>query len=387
MSRIITLAVLVTFLPLAGCGTLTGIPGHGGGKRFAVEQELVAAATRAAIKRIDLTVLRGKKVNLFVNAIGDTGSGNLTEGRFSPVAALRGDTVHTPATTETSTFPRYKTTTTTSSSTDTSGSSSTSEQGGTGEKTDGSGTTTTTTTTTGGSGDSTTTTSSDSTSTGTSTGTSTRTSSTDSSSRSTTSGYSETESTLPMADSKRTQQSGGGYLIQAGVEYKGLGAYHNSEEITSNDLMYLAAIMQTYFYLRGVNVVPPSEAEIDVYVTVDVFGTVRSRVEWFLANNEILRARTSLEVLAIDRASGRLVMPPQSAGAEAEYNEQFVLWAGPIMVRKYMRKAEPILCDFTDLTDETVAQPDLREEKEQAVPLSYPFRSQIERWRADRREK
>jgi len=83
--------VLLTLVLLVGCGTLTGSPGHGGGKRFAVEQELVAAATRAAVKRIDLSSLRGKKVNIFVNAIGDTGSGNLTGGRFSPVAVLRGE--------------------------------------------------------------------------------------------------------------------------------------------------------------------------------------------------------------------------------------------------------------------------------------------------------
>ncbi len=65
------LALLVLF---SGCGSLTGIPGHGGGKRFAVEQELVAAATRATIKKIDLSAIRGKKVNLFMNAIDDVGS-------------------------------------------------------------------------------------------------------------------------------------------------------------------------------------------------------------------------------------------------------------------------------------------------------------------------
>ncbi|RQK04601.1 adhesin, partial [Neisseria meningitidis] len=36
----------LTPLVLTACGTLTGIPAHGGGKRFAVEQELVAASSR-----------------------------------------------------------------------------------------------------------------------------------------------------------------------------------------------------------------------------------------------------------------------------------------------------------------------------------------------------
>lgn len=39
----ITLTTLtLSALLLTGCDTLTGIPSHGGGKRFAVEQELVA---------------------------------------------------------------------------------------------------------------------------------------------------------------------------------------------------------------------------------------------------------------------------------------------------------------------------------------------------------
>ncbi|ELK58843.1 adhesin mafA domain protein, partial [Neisseria meningitidis 87255] len=46
-----TLLLLIP-LVLTACGTLTGIPAHGGGKRFAVEQELVAASSRAAVKEI-----------------------------------------------------------------------------------------------------------------------------------------------------------------------------------------------------------------------------------------------------------------------------------------------------------------------------------------------
>ena len=323
----IFLAAACVLILLSSCGTLTGIPGHGGGKRFAVEQELVSAATRAAVKRIDITALKGKNVNLFVNAIGDTGSGNLTEGRFSPVAILRGDTVHTPATTERSTYPRYNTETQSNTSTNSTSKSKT--------------------------GASSTTTSSSS------------SSKTDSSS----------ESTLAMPESKRTQQSGGGYVIQSGAEFKGLGAFHNSEEVTSNDLMYLTAIIQTYLFLNGVNVVPPSEATIDLYVTVDVFGTVRSRIEWFIANNEILVAKTSLEVMAVDHETGRLLLPPQSVGAEAEYNEQFIFWAGPVMVNKFMRETEPLLVDFSGLPSKNSVHE--QNQVEQNVPLNFPFRNKF----------
>nr|WP_321467028.1 hypothetical protein [uncultured Desulfobulbus sp.] len=285
-------------LALPGCGALTGIPGHGGGKRFAVEQELVAAATRAALLQIDLARIQGRKVNLCVNAIGDVGSGNLAGGRFSIVSQLRGDYLQTAPITETSVYPRYKATTDTIAS---------------------SGSTTTT---------------------------------------------QAVETLLNAPSSKRTQQQGTAAVVQAGAEYAGMGAYHNSEEITSNDLQYLFALLQTYCFLKGVSVAPPSEAELDVYITVDVFGTVYTRVDWLLANNEVLRAKTSLEVLAVDHWTGELVMPPQAVTAEAEYNEQYVLWAGPVKIKKTLRQAEPLLCDFTHLQEKnTELVPVIRNEK------------------------
>lgn len=160
------------------------------------------------------------------------------------------------------------------------------------------------------------------------------------------------------------------------MEYKGLGAYKNSEEITSDDLQYLSGLLQTYLFLEGVYVVPPSEAEIDVYVTVDVFGTVCTRVEWLLANNEVLCAKTVLEVMAIDHLSGLLVMRPQSSSVEAEYNEQYILWAGPVKITKFLKISEPLLCDFTKLGEEH----EIIESSGQDVRLPYPFRHQIEKW-------
>ena len=305
------LCVLVVAVPfLNGCGASTGIPGHGGGKRFAVEQELVAAATRAAIKKIDLKTIKGKKVNLFVNAIGDAGAGNLAGGRFSIISQLRGDYIQTAPVTETSVYPRYTSSSSSSSTT---------------------GTTTTTASQT-----------------------------------------SETLLNAPVLT--KSQQEGGAATIQAGVAYEGMGAYHNSEEITSNDLQYLSALMQTYLFLKGVYIVPPSEAEVDVYITVDVFGTMYTRVDWLLANNEILQAKTSLEVLAVDHWSGELLMPPQSAAAESEYNEQYVLWAGPVNVRKTLRDTDPLLSDFSRLQDEKSTRLPVNRE----LQAPYPFQYQIE---------
>ena len=117
INRVLRACAYACLVLLAGCGTLTGLPGHGGGKRFAVEQELVASATRGAIKQIDLSAIRGKKVNLYVNAIGDTGAGNLTGGRFSLASQLRGDYLQAPATTAKSVFPEYTQSTSSSSTT------------------------------------------------------------------------------------------------------------------------------------------------------------------------------------------------------------------------------------------------------------------------------
>jgi hypothetical protein len=109
---------------------------------------------------------------------------------------------------------------------------------------------------------------------------------------------------------------------------------------------------------------------------VDVFGTVRTRVDWFLANNEILRAKTALEIMAVDHMTGELVMAPVLVSSQAEYNEQYILWAGPVSVKKMLKKSDPLLCDFTDAdgASDTAATERVREEK-----LDYPFRYEMEK--------
>lgn len=337
--QIATVLLFVGIFPfIGGCGSLTGIPGHGGGKRFAVEQELVAAATRAAIKQIDLEALRGRKVNLFINAIDDIGSGNLVGGRFSVVSQVRGDYIHTPTVTEKSIYPRYESVT---QSRSTSRQRSESENASV-----------------------------------TSDGSSTASESLNETSSSSDT-HSVTSTLLASPEEKKTQQRGSGGEVQVGVEYDGLGSYRNSEEISSHDIQYLSGLLQTYLFLQGVHLVPPSEAEVDVYVIVDVFGTVRTRVEWFVANNEILRAKTVLEMLAVDHFSGEVVMPPQSASVEAEYNEQYLLWAGPVMIKKYLKNSSPLLADYTDLDEELEENGSIELDE----TVAYPFRYQLEEWR------
>jgi hypothetical protein len=79
--------------------------------------------------------------------------------------------------------------------------------------------------------------------------------------------------------------------------------------------------------------------------------------------------------LAVEHHSGKLVMQPRVAAAEAEYNEQYILWAGPISIRKTLNRSEPLMSDFTDITESTLREP-VTEKKE---PIPYPFRHEIEK--------
>jgi len=81
-----------------------------------------------------------------------------------------------------------------------------------------------------------------------------------------------------------------------------------------------------------------------------------------------------LEVMAVDHWTGSLLMPPQSASVESEYNEQYVLWAGPVRIGKSLKKAEPILSDFTDLRKNTTETLSISQE----IQAPYPFQHHIE---------
>ena len=85
-------------LLLSACGTLTGIPAHGGGKRFAVEQELVAASARAAVKNMDLSALQGRKAAIYISVMDDQGSGTISGGRYSLSALYAENTPPLPKT-------------------------------------------------------------------------------------------------------------------------------------------------------------------------------------------------------------------------------------------------------------------------------------------------
>ena len=268
---------------LSACGTLTGIPAHGGGKRFAVEQELVAASARAAVKNMDLKALQGRKVALFVSVMGDQGSGSMSGGRYSIDALIRGEYANNPASQSDYTYPNYQTTATTES--------------------DG------------------------------------------------LTGTTRSLSTLNAPSLVRNKTRGSGSSRNIGLNTGGMGEYRN-ETLTTNprDAAFLDNLIQTVFFLRGIDIVDPAYADTEMFVTVDVFGTIRSRTELHAYNAETLKAQTKLEYFAVDRQSRRTVIPPKTAAFETAYRENYAFWAGPYKVQKTVKAADGLMVDFSDIT-------------------------------------
>nr|VFK66537.1 MAG: hypothetical protein BECKUNK1418G_GA0071005_10978 [Candidatus Kentron sp. UNK]VFK68438.1 MAG: hypothetical protein BECKUNK1418H_GA0071006_100243 [Candidatus Kentron sp. UNK] len=287
--KIRLLLILSVVTVLLGCGTLTGIPSHGGGKRFAIEQELVSGTVRAAVLDLDVSKIVGRRAAIYSASIGDTGTGNLVGGRFSLSALLKGESQHSPVTEEINSFPIFDVTSSDTATTT-------------------SGTTTTTTTA---------------------------------------SGQSQTVINSPSRTITQTHDSGS--EMSVGAIYNGIGGYTNSTIIVARDSQFLSTMIQNYMVLKGVNVVSPESAEVDVYISIDVFGTIRSRTDWFVANTEILKAKTSLEMSAIERSTGKVIVPPQVSSYEAEYNENFAFWVGPIATDKSIKKSDGLLVDFSNV--------------------------------------
>ncbi len=281
--KILLSALSLTALLLTGCGTLTGLPGHGGGKRFAVEQELVAASSRAAVKEMDLSALQGRKVALYVSTMGDQGSGTLTGGRYSVDALIRGGYQNNPDTSTQYSYPSYDTTATTSADSLSSVTAST--------------------------------------------------------------------SVLNAPASALSKNSGRKGERSIGLAVNGTGDYRNETLITNpRDVSFLTNLVQTVFYLRGIEVVPPQYADTDVFVTVDVFGTIRSRTELHVYNAETLKAQTKLEYFAVDRNSRKLLIKPTAAAYESQYKEKYALWTGPYKVSKTVKASDGLMVDFSDIT-------------------------------------
>lgn len=443
--------LLIPFLllVLSGCGTLTGIPAHGGGKRFATEQRLVSASIRSALMDLDVSALQGKRAALVFDLIADEGAGSFNGGRWSPSLLFSVGLAMSPVTTTTNAFKVYNladsgtnysnsggsggsssvstsvqsgvndntgSSTTGSTSSNNSSTDSTSANSGSGSTTSSNNSTTdatsgnnstttnsgnssgTSTSTTGGtstntsfnqgdsstnatvgtgadssstsssgSGSSTTSSSGSGTTTTSSSGSGSSTSassgsgsnrsesssissSNNDSSSSTRGGQTSQRQTLsPSATQSTTRTEGTRREHTASIAYRGLGEYQNFP-VPKSDASLLMGLVRNYLMLKGVVPTTPNDPNADVllYVTVDIFGTVRSRFDALLYNNETVKAETSLEIMAFDR-TGQLILAPQSSNREARYREHYVMWTGPVTSHEQVYPGQGLLVDFSQV--------------------------------------
>lgn len=166
--------------------------------------------------------------------------------------------------------------------------------------------------------------------------------------------------------SAHTKNSGRTGERTAGLAVNGSSDYRSETLITNpRDVSFLTNLVQTVFYLRGIEVVPPEYADTDVFVTVDVFGTIRSRTEYHVYNAETLKAQTKLEYFAVDRNSRKLLIKPTSAAYESQYKEKYAFWAGPYKTSKTVKASDGLMVSFGDITPygETAARnrPDFKQ--------------------------
>lgn len=297
MKRICLAITGILLFAVPGCSTFTGIPSHGGGKRFFIEQELISASARASALSVDLSQLRGKNCALFLTTMGDQGGGNLVGGRYEWQAAIRGSYLANPTTRTQNQFPLLDSTTVT---------------------TDGAGAV-----------------------------------------------LSQIDSSSPVnfPGSTQSQQEGEQVTAGGGVEYNGTPEYAALGFINPNDVSFLGAVIREACVLQGVGLTTPQKADATLYVTVDVFGTHRSRTELHLFNQERLRAKTAMHVTAFDK-QGKVLVPPQTVSFEADYRERYVLWCGPLEVEKRVYQSDDLMIDYGCLVDAE----DLAELEEESSP-------------------
>ena len=275
---------------ITSCGTITGLPSHGGGKRFAIEQELIASSARQAVKSMDLSALEGKKVALYISVIGDQGSGNFTGGRYSITNLIRGEYQNLPNSITEYSYPEYMTV----AETNTDGLSGTTVSN-------------------------------------------------------IHSNRYKIGSPVGYLDTLTRDQEGKNF--RGGVEISGGNSEYKNETLIQNpqDSVFLSRLIQTVLFLRGIEVVPNEAADAFLFVNVDVFGTIRNRTELHFFNRENLSAETKLEYFAIDRNSVILIKPEVNSFA-ARYKENYILWTGPISKTKNIETADKLLVDFSDIT-------------------------------------
>jgi hypothetical protein len=181
-------------------------------------------------------------------------------------------------------------------------------------------------------------------------------------------GYNTNRQTIsPAATESSTKTEGKREEKNLSLSYQGIGSYQNIA-VPKSDAGLLMGLVRNYLLFNGAIPTVPTDprADILVYVTVDVFGTVRSRFDALAYNNESVRAETSFEISAFDR-EGKMIMAPKVANREARFMEHYLFWAGPFVTQEKVSKGKGLLVDFTDVDGSKATYP--VEEKDVNYPL------------------
>jgi hypothetical protein len=231
--RLVAAACLLSLGAVSGCASYIGMPSHGGGKRFATEQELIAASARAAIKAIDLPVVANHILAVTIVMMGDDGSGTLAGGRMGLDVGLR-------------------------------------------------------------------------------------------------------KAVSPSA------------VLGFGNEGRSV-TYLNNGIPNPNDSLFFKTLVLISLRQRGHHLAEPPQATHELFVIVDVFGTVHERKDFQISNSESLTAKTKLEYSLFELSTKKLVTVPAVASFEATYRENYIVWSGPVNVQTTVKAAAPLLVNFSDI--------------------------------------
>ncbi|MEO5349689.1 MAG: hypothetical protein H7836_08595 [Magnetococcus sp. YQC-3] len=285
----LSVVLLCVSILLAGCGSITGLPGHGGGKRFALEQEMLSVVIKDAVEPFVFPVDFQEASTVF-NIINDEGSGELSGGRLEGL--LRGT------------------------------------YGATREAIRRSGTP-----------------------------------------ESPVSDGSFLTSTIIKGDAERSQfvlssSSASGNdraylmsLVNAVVTQKGIKVANLFPEPTDEESKRKKAEEQCNkegIVDKGSDTrdcedrklaQSPLDSKKKIYFNVTVLGLHRDRMDYIFYNREQMKVRCMMEMMLFDE-NDRVVsvnvkgkdLNVQTSGAEAVYAENYVLWSGPVAVRKTVDK-------------------------------------------------
>lgn len=154
---------------------------------------------------------------------------------------------------------------------------------------------------------------------------------------------------VPAAD-----PGGTGYLKNAntnnnlggnvGIGYSPQTVYTSAAMSSLPDLAYFRAALEMKARHAGLKVVPltaPAEAEIVLYVLVDVLGTNRSRSDRIIATNERLAASCECTYYAQDVKTGEMVFDARRVSAEGVYNEDRYFGDKDAHVSRALFRTEP----------------------------------------------